>query len=270
MWSVLLVENDGSLRRAIKEDLAERGFGVTEAEDGLAALEAVRAATPHCLITDVILPKIDGYHLVQHLRRDDRYRHVLLVAMTAVLPGELAQPPEPLPVDAYVVKGPLAVLLENLRLALEGLQARKAGEAPEPIRFVPEGFVSRRVVGELIATKLHYQRLLEHVPQGIIETDQAGWILYANPAAIRLLERDELEVLGCRLGRILEPKNGQKIDWLLQSAPRESPAPLKPFLISARNKVLRVQIDCVREASGEMRFVIALEDLSFLKSLLHV
>jgi CheY-like chemotaxis protein len=65
MRTLLLVVEDGPFRQSIKTGLAAHGFDVRDAADGLAALDAVRAAAPDCVITEILLPKIDGYRLVR-------------------------------------------------------------------------------------------------------------------------------------------------------------------------------------------------------------
>lgn len=269
MWKVLLVENDGLIRRAIKDDLSAHGFSVIEAEDGLVALEAIRAATPDCVIADMILPKIEGYRLVQYLRLNARYRHIPLVVVSAVPPEELAPRLAGVVVDAYVVKGPLVSMLEHLRKSLEELQRRGQAAPSEPMRFVPEGFVPRRIVSELMSHKFHYERLLERIREGIVETDEAGRIVYANQAAILLLGRDELELIGARFGDALEPKNRRRVEQLLDSVVRGEAGPSKTLLVSNREKVLRLHVDSVPGVSGTLSYAIVLEDLSFLKSILE-
>lgn len=269
MRNVLLVENDGLIRQIIKDDLTEHGFSVAEAADGLAALEAIRTTVPDCVITDMILPKIEGYRLIQYLRGNVRYRHIPLVVVSEIHPEVFIQHLGRLDVDAYVVKGPLTVMLESLRKALDGLQERSDATSG-PIHFIPEGLSACQIVGELINSKLHYERLLERIRDGIVHANEAGQVVYTNSAATRLLERDELELIGSQFGETIEPKNREKIERALRSFAGEGSRQPKTLLVSNGNKVLRFHIDCVHGPFDTPIYVIVIEDLSFLKSFIEI
>lgn len=68
--SVLLVEDDATIRRAVQLSLERYGYRVTPAEDGLAGLEAFRTGTHDLLILDVMLPELDGIGLCRRIREE--------------------------------------------------------------------------------------------------------------------------------------------------------------------------------------------------------
>ncbi|KPV53752.1 histidine kinase [Kouleothrix aurantiaca] len=78
---VLIVEDDAATRRLYKFMLANGGYPVLEAEDGVAALEQL--AKNHCdlVITDMNMPRMDGMELIQAIRRD--YNDVYVILITA-------------------------------------------------------------------------------------------------------------------------------------------------------------------------------------------
>jgi DNA-binding NarL/FixJ family response regulator len=65
---VLVVDDDAPFRAYVRGVLEECGYRVVEAEDGLAALAAVRAARPAAVILDVNLPRLSGYEVLRSLR----------------------------------------------------------------------------------------------------------------------------------------------------------------------------------------------------------
>lgn len=65
---VLIAERDESVRALQRVFLARAGFAVEFADDGLAALERVRLAPPALLVTEILLPKLDGLTLCRRLR----------------------------------------------------------------------------------------------------------------------------------------------------------------------------------------------------------
>ena len=70
--TILLVDDDEALRRFVRRILIEQGFHVIEASDGAEALEVASAyAEPvDLLLTDVIMPKVNGLVLAQRLRQE--------------------------------------------------------------------------------------------------------------------------------------------------------------------------------------------------------
>jgi two-component system KDP operon response regulator KdpE len=68
--AVLLVEDDPAARSAVATTLAARGFRVTEAGDGRAALHAWEAARPDLVLVDLGLPDIDGMAVIVRIRRE--------------------------------------------------------------------------------------------------------------------------------------------------------------------------------------------------------
>jgi two-component system cell cycle sensor histidine kinase/response regulator CckA len=69
--TILLVEDEESVRSLVARALRIRGYNVIEAANGEIALEIVRQATApiHLLITDVVMPNMDGPTLVRAVRR---------------------------------------------------------------------------------------------------------------------------------------------------------------------------------------------------------
>lgn len=80
--SVLLVEDDTEGRRMYAEWLTQAGFQVTEAHNGLQALERAFESAPDIVVTDLNIPGIDGFELTRRLKQDPRTRTVPVVAVT--------------------------------------------------------------------------------------------------------------------------------------------------------------------------------------------
>lgn len=78
---VLLVEDHADTRAMYAEFLGF-DFDITEASDGIAALQAVAARLPDVIITDLALPRMDGYELILRLREDERLRGIPVIALS--------------------------------------------------------------------------------------------------------------------------------------------------------------------------------------------
>src|SRR5947208_13786561 len=76
---VLLIEDHKPLCRALRQGLEEEGFAVDVAVDGEEGDFKARSANYDVIILDVMLPKVDGYTLLQRWRRDGMTTHVLML-----------------------------------------------------------------------------------------------------------------------------------------------------------------------------------------------
>jgi CheY-like chemotaxis protein len=68
MARVLLVDDDDDVRRAYAELLAEHGYEVVTATNGIEALDAAHLGAPDVVVTDVLMPESDGFDLITELR----------------------------------------------------------------------------------------------------------------------------------------------------------------------------------------------------------
>ena len=67
---LLLVEDEQTLAGIIADTLSEKGFEVTVAYDGEAGLRAFRGSRPDVVVSDVMMPCMDGFTFVGRLRRE--------------------------------------------------------------------------------------------------------------------------------------------------------------------------------------------------------
>jgi CheY-like chemotaxis protein len=81
---VLLVEDTDSLRELFARMLRNRGFEVCEAADGSVALERLAEFTPDVVLTDLMMPHLDGFGLMRRLRAMPGLGSVPIVVMTAM------------------------------------------------------------------------------------------------------------------------------------------------------------------------------------------
>ena len=80
---ILLVDDNADLRKYVKR-LLERSFhNVMTASDGRAALESTRDNPPDLILSDVMMPGLDGFELIRKLREQDQTRQVPIVLLSA-------------------------------------------------------------------------------------------------------------------------------------------------------------------------------------------
>lgn len=68
MAKILVVDDSRLTRRMIASALVADGHDVLQAANGLEALEAFRAHTPDCVVSDLLMPEMDGFELAEQLR----------------------------------------------------------------------------------------------------------------------------------------------------------------------------------------------------------
>jgi DNA-binding response OmpR family regulator len=127
---VLIVEDDASIALGLRINLEAEGFHVLSAEDGEAGLAMARGDAPDLVILDVMLPKINGFQVLQAIRREGLTMPIIVLSartaeMDKVTGLELGA-------EDYVAKPfSLAELLARVRAAL-----RRARPADTPARLV--------------------------------------------------------------------------------------------------------------------------------------
>lgn len=83
---VLLVEDDREGRILYADWLADAGFRVEQAHNGLQALERAFDLIPDAILTDLNIPGIDGYELTRRLKSDARTSAIPILAITGYAP----------------------------------------------------------------------------------------------------------------------------------------------------------------------------------------
>lgn len=117
MALVLIVDDDETIVEMLADVVIETGHTVITAANGAAALALARAQPPALIISDVMMPVMDGYALLQAVREVPSLRDTLIVLMSAAFSPQRS-PPSELPPDGYVAKpfdlGVIEGLLERL------------------------------------------------------------------------------------------------------------------------------------------------------------
>lgn len=79
----LVVDDDRDIVRLLSETLRRKGFAVAGAYDGAEAVESLKQRIPDIIVTDLKMPKMDGYELIDRVKTTPEWAHVPVVVMTA-------------------------------------------------------------------------------------------------------------------------------------------------------------------------------------------
>jgi CheY-like chemotaxis protein len=120
---VLLVEDDPALRRYLEVVLERAGYSVISAGDGLEAMKSLLSAEVDVVVTDALMPNLDGYELCRFVRNSPHLAHLPIILLSALDPRNTTDESEQ--VDAFLAKpvSPedlLAILLDVLNQKIEG------------------------------------------------------------------------------------------------------------------------------------------------------
>ena len=149
--TILIVEDEPTLRETLAEALEADGYAVVQAGDGRAALERFRSSKPDLVLLDLMLPELSGLEVARHIRAESGVPIVMLTARDAEIDKVLGLE---LGADDYVTKPfSLRELSARLRAVLRRGESSTAALPP-------------------------------HVELGVVQVDLAGHRVMRNGAEI--------------------------------------------------------------------------------------
>jgi CheY-like chemotaxis protein len=83
MKKVLVADDKATSRELVRTVLEKCGYAVFEAGDGLEAVRRAQELTPDLIILDLHMPGLDGFGVIQELRRDEQFAATPVMALTA-------------------------------------------------------------------------------------------------------------------------------------------------------------------------------------------
>jgi CheY-like chemotaxis protein len=115
MTTILVVEDELTIATMIQEILEDEGYRVTTARDGQEGWLHVVEVAPDLVLTDVMMPVMDGLTLCRQLHTDATTRHIPVIVMSAARGVDVDQ----IPHVAFVRKPfPIPLLLDTIAHAL--------------------------------------------------------------------------------------------------------------------------------------------------------
>ena len=203
---ILVVDSNTDMCNYIQR-LLSKNYQVKVANNGLAALELIREQKPDLVITDVMMPELNGFELLQILRHDPTTQQIPIILLSAragenaMIEGLEAQ------ADDYLIK-PFSSreLLARVQSILEMTRLRTEATIREQ---------------ELSNTKAQVIDILESITDGFLSVDHQWQLTYVNGASERLSHKTRAELLGCNFWEIYSQLFGlnceQKLRQVIQT-----------------------------------------------------
>ena len=109
MTKILLVEDDKSLREIYGVRLLAEGYDIVSAGDGEEALAMAIKERPQLIVSDVMMPKISGFDMLDILRSTTETKDIKVIMMTALSSEDQRLRGEQLGADRYLVKSQVGI-----------------------------------------------------------------------------------------------------------------------------------------------------------------
>ena len=232
---VLIVDDQYINRYLLEVLLTGYGFEVVSAEDGMKALELIRENGIDLIISDILLPKMDGFQFCREIKSNPEYQHIPFVFYTAAYTEKKDQEfAESLGADRFILKptdpAEFIAIIRNLMAEYPNL----AEITPKPMVLKEDEYLSehnRRLFHQLEKklveleglnralqrSEERYKNLFENANDAIILYDDSpsgepGRIREVNRVACRRLGYSREELLGMKISDIRTPKSQQKYE----------------------------------------------------------
>jgi CheY-like chemotaxis protein len=199
---LLVVEDIPDILHLLKPTLEFKGFRVVTAREGTEALEAIAKERPALIITDILMPKMDGFSLVHQLRMNPETRDIPVVFLSAtyVAPEDKTFA-QNLGVIRFIEK---PVDFDQFLPAISSLLEQGSGSASEPLNeFEFYDQYRKRLEAKLMHKNTQIARG-EHLLQTISEEEKASFTASLHQSQN---ERQEIQKLLDQIHQLLESFN---------------------------------------------------------------
>ena len=184
MTSVLVIEDDGVIARAVSAHLRHAGFDVEWVDDGERGIRKLRFERPDICIVDLMLPTLDGWGLIEQARREGLVAPILVISARGAEHDKVAA--LQMGADDYLAKPfGMAELVARVQALVRRSRVGPSDQREEPIE----------VAGLVLDPSLHQAFLLvdgSRTNASLTPTEfRLAWTLARNPG--RAMSRDELQ-----------------------------------------------------------------------------
>jgi diguanylate cyclase (GGDEF)-like protein/PAS domain S-box-containing protein len=257
---ILIVDDDDLFAELLSDTLTSQGYEVLTAGDGMEALDKVRQHLPSYIFLDLILPKIDGIRVCRYLKEDPRYASIPVIVLTGIAAEEPSRLKE-IGADAYIAKGKVEEVMAHVLSTLKALEENRETRPGHILGL--EKIYPRKLVRALLFTRSHQELLLRNMTEGVVEADAEGKILYLNPAALRILEREEFDLIGSPIASLWEASHQEALSSLLSRLTLSSPRQ-ETFTLTYGEKTLNLHFANLLENGAYAGLLLLLQDVSSL------
>ncbi|WP_052049900.1 PAS domain S-box protein [Leptolyngbya sp. KIOST-1] len=212
---ILLADDSVDTQDLVTVLLQGQGYTVEGVTDGVAALESIRRRRPDLILTDVMMPRLDGVELLRSLRADAQTRELPIILLSARSGEDARIEGLAAGADAYLTK-PFSPreLLVRIETCLKLAQIRRESAQREyHLRTLAE---AAQQAAEAAAARL--TRILESMGDAFIALDRDWRITYQNAASEQINGQPRSAVLGHTCWQVWPGLVGSELEVLYRRA----------------------------------------------------
>jgi PAS domain S-box-containing protein len=194
--TVLVVDDNPDILKLLFLYLQNAGFKVLVAENGRSALERLQVSRPDIILLDVLMPEMDGFETIRHLKANNATKEIPVIFLTALTDtmnkvkgfelGAVDYISKPTQNDEVIARVNTHLTLQRLRGDLE----------EQNQRLKEENLKRRRVQDALRESRERYRFLAENSTDMIARQRPDGFYLYMSPACTLVLGYQVEEMVG--------------------------------------------------------------------------
>ncbi|MEG4805537.1 MULTISPECIES: PAS domain S-box protein [unclassified Microcoleus] len=183
---IIFVDDNSDMRDYVRRLLLNQGYAVETAADGMAALAAIGQQTPDLVLTDIMMPRLDGFGLLRELRADPTTKEIPIILLSARAGEEARIEGLEAGADDYLTK-PFSAreLLARVEANLKLAQLRREAMQQEQ--------VLRR---EAETAYQQVESILSSISDGFFALDRDWRYTYANDRLCEMAQKPPEELLG--------------------------------------------------------------------------
>jgi len=204
---ILVVDDSEAIRMILRNVLASQGYDVVVASDGEEGLALAKQERPGLVITDVLMPGMDGFQLLQAIRDDEGMKDVPVIFYTGrYLDDEDRNLAMRVGVSRYLMKplDPASILdaVSEVIAETAGGRRKRVGtetlEEPDFLKAYNERLVSKlkQSMIESEQTRSFLEHIMEGIGDGVMVIDRNYRVLAANSAAAASIGMEKQEMIG--------------------------------------------------------------------------
>lgn len=243
---ILVVEDEGNMRTMLALELESAGYQVFQAEDGEAGYQIAKGVKPDLILSDILMPQMDGNQLMKKLRESAFGRDIPFIVLTAR--GQMQDYFEMMEVDDFIVKPFEAEdLLARVKRVLARSKAKKRAMAEGTPATGRDGRKRILILDDDRQTYEQFEKILTdnayevNIVETVPECLDSAVIFKPDLVALRFL---------------LEGMNGDKLVTIMKGMPHIQDVPFvvySPKILGWEEKsVLKAGAACfIGEVTGE-------------------
>ena len=170
--TVLVVEDDYSLLQFISENYESAGYFVLKANNGLRALELLDKHQVDMVISDVVMPEMDGIELCKRIKNNIAFSHLPVILLTAKTNSDAVTEGLENGADAYISKPfrwkNLSLITKNLMDLRQNLKQRFSQSPFESFEILPAGIKDKDFLNKLIVS------IEERISDPLLSVEELG------------------------------------------------------------------------------------------------